>query len=78
MSKGFWIVTSVVFAAAFVVSLIHVRIQAETHFAEIDGWECVSGILCDKIDERDQYIGVLEELLKAVCSPTIEPVEFEE
>jgi len=69
MSKAFWIISTYVFLAATIISQWHIALIRDQQDVELAGWEYIGSALCDRIDERDEYIALLEEFLNAVALP---------
>ena len=69
MSKFTWRLLALLFTATTMISQWHLDTEREMHAQEIEGWEVITDVLCDHIDERDEYIDALEELLNDLIPP---------
>lgn len=69
MSKKVWILCCFLLAICLGISQWHTSLIQDDHALEVEGWHYVSEALCDRIDERDEYISLLEELLQQMVTP---------
>jgi 23S rRNA A1618 N6-methylase RlmF len=77
MSKKVWALCAFLLAICVGISQWHLSLVQDKHALEIEGWHYVSEALCDRIDERDDYILLLEDLLKSmVTEPEIDDAEL--
>ena len=74
MSKKVWALCAFLLAIGVGISQWHLNIERQSHALEIEGWTYVADALCDRIDERDTYILLLENILEEMTvPPAIEP-----
>lgn len=75
MSKFTLGLCAVLLAACTAISQWHLSIVRENHAIEVEGWHYLSGALCDRIDERDDYIQRLEYMIQELAAPFPDGVE---
>ena len=73
MSKKVWVLCAFLLAATTGISQWHLNIERQNHALETEGWHYLSEALCDRIDERDDYIQRLEYMIQILA----EPIEIE-